>query len=537
MEPASLSTLSTEILIEICSYFCLHCQDRYNEDWDVRPWETQPREVQDPHLRSSYSLNRHALFGLAVASKRFYSIAQEFLYHEFVLGHGDSWRSEKYSWQGRLGSFMRTMSQRPRLRESIKVVYIRTRLLRGHNHDESRDILKAGAGALGIDLPQAWEDRVWRTAMQELTDRPVLYRDFLLHWLGDPDDLPVLARMNLRDDFDESPWLAKRWVNAELITMLVALLPNLGYLSIQGDTQFPTGGLPESALPALGIKHLPLKKLDLGVHADYMIQLATGLEVLNLHQYRFAYPPPNMPNLKTLRFTKGGLSALELEPVLQACTGGLEVFEYEAGPINEDNGGDLDRRIISYETLDPSDVVRYMEPHSSTLKVFHLDLGQQGRYGRKIHRDLSFKNFEKLEHAYFDTTSLFDFLYPDTVREFTEGVMPRDGALTRLLPSSLVSLAIKHDYMYGTRKLRMALLNLANAKTRQRYPELKCVRSSCRADTVLLESRFEEIGVAYDVGVDSLTQMKPYLNGPNGKSVIEVEISSADLLAPVDRER
>lgn len=522
MNRPSLSSLSDEILLEIFGHFCLHCQGEYGEEWDVRPWDGRgrSREAQDPLLKSWYSLNRNALFSLSLASKRLNKVAKEILYHEFVLGYGDSWLTQKYTWRGRLCSFMRAISQGPDLRESVKVVYIHTRLLKGHNHNESRDLLKAAACGLGVDLSEAWRGRASQASTHEGHGWPRVYEGFLTYYLNEEEQALSDAQRHLKLAFTKHAWAGERLVNAELIAMLIAQLPNLEYLSIQGDSQFPSAGLPKSALPALGIQSLSLKKLDLGLHGDSIIQLAGALETLNIHQYRFASPFPCMPNLKTLRMTRTRLSTSELRGVLDACTGGLEVFEYEAGAISDDNGGFYGSHILrsASDIFGPSDFIRSLEPHRLTLRVLHLDLTQQCRHGRKIHEDLSFKDFSSLEHLYLDSTSLFNFYYSDRVSEDS------CGALTRLLPASIISLAVKHEYKDGSSKVNGALLSLAGEKIQQpdKFPKLETVKTSSKNLGDSLERRFEAVGVDFDVGLETLSRVKPYLRGPNNSPMVDL---------------
>lgn len=73
MTSAVFAGFPTESLQWIFSYFCLHCRGSCSG--------TQQR----PDKSSWYTLERHALFSLCLASRRFCDIAQPVLYDVFVL--------------------------------------------------------------------------------------------------------------------------------------------------------------------------------------------------------------------------------------------------------------------------------------------------------------------------------------------------------------------------------------------------------------------------------------------------------------------
>ncbi|UPK92099.1 hypothetical protein LCI18_003034 [Fusarium solani-melongenae] len=502
MPSKSILNLSNEIFLSIFGYFCLHCQHEYNQSWDDRPFRSQDssRGKQQPDAKSWYSIDRHTLFSLSLTSKRFRDLAQPILYHEFVLGYGDSWLSESYTWRGRLASFIRTLSQRPDLAHLVKVMYIHTYLLRG-NTDESRAadraVILPAAHALGINLPDAWRQRMSRVTEAESYDWPEVYQVFLGSYLDEKIELTERQQRHLHRAMTEGSFPGRRWVNAELVSILIAQTPHIEYLSLQGDNQWPSCGLPTSSLPALGVSNLPLKMLDLGIGGYPIIELAPNLETLNLHQYtlHFGSSIPNMPNLRTLRVTDSLMLDVTLQKLLDACTGGLVTFEYEAAKD------------------ETQDAIQALDKHKSTLQVLHLDLSKRDVQMRKIPREVSLKEFSTLKHVFINSMPLFGFVQKSDQNIDSE-------VLIRLLPRSLVSLAVQKNHYRNF--VKEALLGLANWKSRNpgEFPNLNWVACGPKMKSSALASLFKAVGVDFHAKVRSLSQIKPYLNGPNGDSTL-----------------
>lgn len=130
-----LATLPTETLELIFRNFCIHCRYPFKPDADATvtdaslPLDAYSRGQHQQHQQypdesSWYSLDRHALFSLCLMSRRLRDIAQPILYHEFALGAGDSWRSSRYAWDGRLPSFLRTLAERGDLAGLVRRVCV-----------------------------------------------------------------------------------------------------------------------------------------------------------------------------------------------------------------------------------------------------------------------------------------------------------------------------------------------------------------------------------------------------------------------------
>ncbi|RAQ40920.1 hypothetical protein AFGD_007303 [Aspergillus flavus] len=71
-----------------------------------------------------YSLDLQGLTSLCLVCRHLCGAVQPILYQDFMLGYGDSWRSDLYTWHGRLSSFMWTVAHRRDLAALVKRIYI-----------------------------------------------------------------------------------------------------------------------------------------------------------------------------------------------------------------------------------------------------------------------------------------------------------------------------------------------------------------------------------------------------------------------------
>ncbi|KAF4332281.1 hypothetical protein FBEOM_13931 [Fusarium beomiforme] len=331
----SIPRLPSEVLHLIFGHFCLHCQDAYSESCDERPLRPAKShsEKQKKDAKPWYSITRQTLCSLSLACRQFRDVAQSVLHHEFVLGCGDSWRSQVYTWESRLAPFVRTLARQPYLAYLVKVVYINGRIFDFSQDGEQphRAILIEAAGALGVDLSTAWKERIPMISDGEAHDWPDVYPIFIDSYLDNDCTLTEEQERQLQSAMSRGLMPGRRWMNGELVAMLLAQVPNVHHISIEGGRGWPTYGLPVSTFPALGITQLPAKTLDLCTMACPLVQLSTHLETLNLHQIQaLAVSAVEMPCLKTLRVISGVLTAESLSSLLRACTGGLVAFECKA---------------------------------------------------------------------------------------------------------------------------------------------------------------------------------------------------------------
>ncbi|KAM0431946.1 hypothetical protein ACHAPT_005201 [Fusarium lateritium] len=512
MDSPSLGNLPTDVLVLIFGQFCLHCQDEYDKPWDVPPLRYRPAR-QKPDEKSWYSLDRQALVSLSLVSRKFRDIAQSFLYHEFVLGYDDSWRTDLYTWNGRLISFMRTLGQRRDLANLVRVVYIHPRLLRAVNDHRPRDVLEEAAEALGIDLADVWKSRIPHPTNNDRPDKPIPLELFLVplvYGADCVDEAPELASNGVvRYPGLPARRAARSWVAAELVAMLIAQLPGLEYLGFQRCARWPGDGIPASALAALNVSLLPVQRLDIGPQPDDVVRLCPGLEILNLQATAFWKQCPPLPNVRILRMTEHWADKHRLQEILNACTRGLETFAYESRPPSRMTScTGAPRRNLHFQ---PSDAVRLLSSHQRTLKSLHLDLSEQGHDVEKIEDGLHLKDFGVLEHLFIGSEMIYGFGGMES-----EG-FPHSEALIQLLPASIVSLSIqnKHAGEGGLALLEKGLVRLAELKQCQpdQFPKLRWVQCELGGETDWLSSMFAAVKVKFTCSSWSLSEAKPYLKG------------------------
>ncbi|RSL93915.1 hypothetical protein CEP52_012949 [Fusarium oligoseptatum] len=347
-----------------------------------------------------------------------YAVAQEILYHEFILGYGDSWKSKKYSWDRRLTSFMRTMSRRRDLAARVQRVSIHPlllepfdkprdakrspRLMRAPAIGEARMALKRSAAALNVDLAAVWKPR-WTEDQLRLV---FPCEDFLSAFLN-PNSK---NRRRLREALESSQKdQGHRVLAAEMVAMLIALLPNLEHLSLLEDgTHWPQLGFPNPAFQALGVSNLPLKILDTEIPRRMVPMLATNIEELNIRHCQQFYGCPKMPALKILRVAYVEINKDYLDTLMSCCTGSLHTFVYETlGPGKADEPA----------KPEPRDIIGHLETgHVETLQTLHLDM-RVGYYGAGGSEQINIRDFTALRHVLLSTNIIFGWQHNENSEE------------------------------------------------------------------------------------------------------------------------
>ncbi|KAJ4188406.1 hypothetical protein NW755_006566 [Fusarium falciforme] len=132
---------------------------------------------------------------------------------------------------------------------------------------------------------------------------------------------------------------------------------------------------------------------------------------------------------------------------------------------------------------------------------------------RKIPPELSLKEFSALKHVFINSIPLFGFIQKREQNIDSE-------VLIRLLPRSIISLAVKKNHYRNF--VKEALLGLADWKSQNpgEFPNLNWVACGPKMKSSTLASLFKAVGVNFDAKVRSLSQIKPYLNGPNADSTL-----------------
>ncbi|PLB53888.1 hypothetical protein P170DRAFT_346594 [Aspergillus steynii IBT 23096] len=460
-----MAYLPNEVLQEIFSYFCLHC---YGDDESTISPAHLRDSPQDPDARSWHSLDYHTLSCLCLASRGFCAVAQPILYHEFAPGHGDSWRSNFYSWNGRLASFLLTLSRRRDIAAKVKKVYIHPRLLKFAAEDDAQDMLSEAARALQIK-----------------------------------DQLELSTQ--------------------DMLALVIALLPSLQHLSLQVNESLENP-VRWSALHATGNSCLQLKTVDVGMHssgsgffndrefcASGLLSSCAHLETLNIHLRNSDWFKPldvSLPGIKTtISVTDTRLSAKELNRLLQSCTG-LRGFAYKVAPP------DISIGECYYENygnhFDPLDGIQYLSRHHETLESIHLDLnwwkpafvaGERNSWPR--HQPvINFQGFTALRHLFLSAGEIYDLSYEEP------------PPLVDLLPQSIVSLHFGRDMRPCDPGLLHGIEGLATAVSDGLFPNLKKVRcppESGMPDPIVARAMFVAAGVDFGYDNSDLSKANPYL--------------------------
>lgn len=145
-------------------------------------------------------------------------------------GYSDSWRSNLYSWDGRLTSFMRSVARRRDLAALVKRIYVHPSLV----------------------------DVYFQTPLGRRVEKEA--RDVLR-----------LAGLGLR--IEEPEQLSAN----DLVTLLIALLPKLQHCSLHVDDESHKIVRP-AGLRAAGISRLPLRTIDFSQQARSISRERYSLE-------------------------------------------------------------------------------------------------------------------------------------------------------------------------------------------------------------------------------------------------------------------
>lgn len=313
----NLSTLPVETPSLILSNLCLHCSKEHDYESPDGYFGCKTHE-QQPDQPSWYSRDyRQTLHSVCLVSKRMASIAQILLYHEFVPGYGDAWKSTQFSWDGRLSSFLRTVASHRNLAAQVKRIYIHPYLLEAVTEEEAQ-----------VTLEEALDVAAVPGSSVQLSE-----------YLG------VFAEMYEQRAYMSGPTRRPGW---KLLGMLLTLAPNLERLSIQVEGP---GCVPAAAFSALhglsrsGAVLSNLKTLDfcprskgwvffLKHHAEGILEAVAAskgsLSTLNLHMCG-GIGQVNLQGLQALRLTHSRLYDKELSLLLDSCKApGLKSFYYEA---------------------------------------------------------------------------------------------------------------------------------------------------------------------------------------------------------------
>jgi hypothetical protein len=451
----TLTDLPDEVLSEIFSYFCLHCCGEFNPVKGVgTPQQLiRQRPPQVRNERSWYSLNKHALYSLTLSCKALHPTAEAILYHEFAPGYGDSERSMYYSFMLRICPFMRTVGQRKDLAEKVRMIYVDKTIAYFETCEESVEALKQGAADLGIDLGAAWQRRV--AEIRHDPDYPM--NSSHRAWLD-----------ALCSIFDPSyVWRCGTAgkLQLELIAMLIALLPQLEHIGLQGFWNTPN--FPDDPLKALGVAGLPyLSSFDVKDDGFFILDKAVNLKELNIYDVPSSDTTPlssERARIQVLRMTCVYHLASNVSYALKFAAKNLRSFVYEAQaqdyqPHFESSRGEFNAEVI----------VGMLQEYSQTLETLHLDF--RGVVCHSPHCSFygpgfTLQNFTNLRHVFLSTGILFDVSRGIDNTELRSDHL--HDAISRRLPPSIESLYLAWDCP-SVSDVETGLVGLAHAKQESR---------------------------------------------------------------------
>lgn len=353
-----------------------------------------------------------------------------------------------------------------------------------------RRVLVDAAESMGVHLLDAWNRRA---AILAETEGEV-WDDFFPGFVRSFLDLSAewsakQQKEQFRAGFSSTE---KRWICTEVLVVLLACLPNLRRLGLESPREFVTRGSHRSAFEAVGVTRLPLRRYDYRGHSLAVMSLAGGLEELNVVDGTVK-PDLRLPRLTTLRISEGFFSEWNLESLLEACTGGLRTFAYEAKSQPRS-------RYAPQVHHQPSFAVRLLRNHRSSLRHIHYDVGLQTDTVA-LEQDATFADFPVLDNLLISS---------DLVHSGPATEVPDADALTRLLPPSLRRLCIRGDCFED---VKAALFGLAARMKRDpgAFAKLEVVTAEVqRGEEEELEGVFGLVGVEFGTECCSLRDAREF---------------------------
>ncbi|CAG9950716.1 unnamed protein product [Clonostachys rosea f. rosea IK726] len=446
---ASASRLSPELLRMIFAWLCPHCCGNF--EWQNWADGGGDDEQHEQGIRS--------LVSLCLVSVAFRNAAQEVLYHSFNARY-----HTKSSSRLRLESFLRSIAARPDLARSVKAVSLDQSSFENLDFFASRDAFDHCAHALGTSAFDIWKqaEHVYRAQAQHPGCEAFFVRD------ADPGSWAQHPAF---------PFLA-----SELLTMLVALLPNLSYLKVESAIEQLDPSRATSN--AIGLTRLTLKTLDTNLRFESLLKLSPDIETLVCRSRPRSRPrsrlsQDSLPSVRSLVVDSSSVDQLDIQHLLSACTGNLSNFSYRGANAT---AGEI-ARVLSTERL-----------HAS-LQSIHIDC----RLENFIDRNRVVPNFRPFLNLRTLFLTIF-LMHPDADSD--------SQTLVSMLPASIESLTLvgndvglTFDYLQAEfiRCLRNKLVGLAEAKANASgFEHLSRVR--CDAPQVCsryVRSRFRRIGVDF----------------------------------------
>ncbi|CAH0052050.1 unnamed protein product [Clonostachys solani] len=433
---ASASRLSPELLRMIFAWFCPHC--RGNFEW--QHWA-------DRHDGEQHEQDVCSLFNLCRVSVAFCNAAQEVLYHSFDTRYPTTSRSRL-----QLELFLRSIAARPDLARSVKAVILDPSSIANLDFFASRDAFDHCAHALGTSALDLWT----QTEHAYRANPQTQHQGCEAFFLRDADPGTWATRPSI-------PFLA-----SELLTMLVALLPNLSYLKV--DSPIEQLDLSRVTSDAIGLTRLPLKTLDTTLRFESLLELSPGVGTLVC---RSGLSWDSLPSVQSLVIATHSVDHLAIQRVLAACTGHLSNFSYRGVRATSEEIV----RVLSTERL------------HATLESIHIDCRSPAIGFLLLDRIIpSFTPFINLRTLFLSISPMNSDTESDS------------QALVNILPISITSLTLvvnEGDPSFA--RLRDQLVCLAKAKAKASvFKHLSRVRcDALQACDQYVKDLFKQVGVDF----------------------------------------
>ncbi|KAI1062719.1 hypothetical protein LB506_006330 [Fusarium annulatum] len=410
------SKLPAEVLRFIFAYFCPHCCNEYQWPFGAPP-------------DSKRAENKTTLYDLCLVSRRFHPFAQEVLHHSFDPYYPYTKRDAPNPWERRLEPFLQTIASRPDLARSVKTVFLKKRLLEQLDFDGSRKAFDACSRVFGVSAIEFFDS--YRNNLTIAIKRS-FFRGIR----------PPVSMM--RDDF--VPIVA-----GQLLSVLVAILPNLGHISLEKDFRWRFDVSP-TTLDKLGVSSIALKTLETDYNVPNLFARAPELETLvTSGSERF----PSMPSIRNLHIgSRHAVNASNIEHLISACTGTLSAFSYTS----------YDSDVLS--VLNFLDKPRF---HAS-LETLHLNMRRRDH--RSDHNMPSLKQFAHLKKLFLPTYFLYGWKYFACC-----GGKCNFKSLADTLPSSIMSLDLSEQTLTPNGRMHDDLLSLSK-DVAFAFPHLREIRSN-----------------------------------------------------------
>ncbi|KAF5580386.1 hypothetical protein FPANT_9342 [Fusarium pseudoanthophilum] len=339
------------------------------------------------------------------------------------------------------------MASRPDLARSVKTLFLKSRLLESLDFDKSRMAFDTCTRLFGSSSQELY--RKTRKIRLSAIKRAFFLGTRTYTFLRPQEFLPI--------------------VGDQLLSILVAILPNLSHINIEEDRRWEFDVSP-ATLDNLGVRSIPLKTLETEHALPNLLARAPGLETLVTSA---SGEFPNMPCLRNLHIrSKDAVRAPAIEQLLSACTGALSTFSYTS----------FDSDIVGVVNL--LDKPRFY----ASLETLHLNMLKTDSKGD--HKMPSLKQFIQLKSLFLHTYFLYGSRSPTCC--WTECKVK---SLFDILPSSITSLDLSERTPTPDGRMYDDLLILSKDAAFA-FPQLKEIRSN--ADHVCDEypqTLFKSVGV------------------------------------------